>query len=96
MAEGFLEAFSTGVVQALFKGGDASEFDNYRGITIVPILAKLFVIATLALGSRLKQGGCKVAGQEGSPRVMPHALESGRKCEGIDPHTLKGTPILEI
>jgi hypothetical protein len=32
------------VVHALFKGGDASEFDNYRGITVGPILAKLFVM----------------------------------------------------
>jgi hypothetical protein len=28
----------------LFKGGNASKFDNYRGITIGPILAKLFVM----------------------------------------------------
>jgi len=27
---------------------------------------------------------------------MPHALESARKCEGIDPHTPKGTPTLGI
>ncbi len=31
LAEGFPEAPSIGVVHALFKGGDASEFDNYRG-----------------------------------------------------------------
>jgi hypothetical protein len=31
LVEGFPEALSTGVVYALFKGGDASEFDNYRG-----------------------------------------------------------------
>jgi hypothetical protein len=41
LAEGFLEAFSTGVVHALFKGGDAFEFDTYKGIIIEPILAKL-------------------------------------------------------
>jgi hypothetical protein len=33
-AEGFLEAFSTWVVHALFKGGNAFEFDNYRGTTV--------------------------------------------------------------
>jgi hypothetical protein len=44
LAEGFPEAFSTRVVQALFKGGDASEFDNYGGIMVRPILAKLFVM----------------------------------------------------
>jgi hypothetical protein len=31
LAKGFPEALSTRVVHALFKGGDASEFDNYRG-----------------------------------------------------------------
>jgi hypothetical protein len=30
LVEGFPKALSTGVVHALFKGGDASEFDNYR------------------------------------------------------------------
>jgi hypothetical protein len=40
LAEGFPKVFSTGVVHALFKGGDASEFDNYRGIMVGPILAK--------------------------------------------------------
>jgi hypothetical protein len=44
LAEGFPEALSTRVVHALFKGGDASKFDNYRGITIGPILAKLFAM----------------------------------------------------
>ncbi len=27
-----------------FKGGDASKFENYKGITVGPILAKLFVM----------------------------------------------------
>jgi len=44
MAEGFPEALSTGVVHAFFKGGDASEFDNYKGITFGPILTKLFAM----------------------------------------------------
>jgi hypothetical protein len=39
LAEGFLEALSTRVVHAFFKGGNASKFDNYRGITVGPILA---------------------------------------------------------
>ncbi len=42
--EGFPEALSTGVVHALFEGGNASEFDNYKGITVGPILAKLFIM----------------------------------------------------
>jgi hypothetical protein len=32
------------VVDVLFKGGDAFEFDNFRGIMIGPILAKLFAM----------------------------------------------------
>jgi len=44
LAEGFLEAFSIGVVHALFKGGNVSEFDNYRGIMVGPILVKLFAM----------------------------------------------------
>jgi hypothetical protein len=27
---------------------------------------------------------------------MPHALKSAKECEGIDPHTPKGTPTLGI
>jgi hypothetical protein len=44
LEEGFLEALSIGVVHALFKGGDAAKFDNYRGITVGPILTKLFAM----------------------------------------------------
>jgi hypothetical protein len=43
LEEGFLEALSTGVVYALFKRGDASKFDIYKGIMVRPILAKLFI-----------------------------------------------------
>jgi hypothetical protein len=46
----FSKTLSTGVVHVLFKGGDASEFDNYMGITVEPILAKLF---TMILDKRL-------------------------------------------
>jgi hypothetical protein len=44
LAEGFPEALSIRMVHALFEGGHAFEFDNYRGITIGPILAKLFAM----------------------------------------------------
>jgi len=27
---------------------------------------------------------------------MPHALRSAKECEGIDPHTPKGTPTLGV
>jgi hypothetical protein len=44
LTKGFLEALSTRVVHALFNGVDVSKFDNYRGIMVGPILAKLFAM----------------------------------------------------
>jgi hypothetical protein len=42
--EGFLKALSTRVVHTFFKRGDASKFDNYKGIMVGPIIAKLFAM----------------------------------------------------
>jgi hypothetical protein len=36
----------------MYKGGDCSQFDNYRGITVGPVLAKVFV---MILESRISQ-----------------------------------------
>jgi hypothetical protein len=64
LEEGFLEALSTGVVHALFKRGDASKFDNYRGITVGPILAKLFaMILEKRLSEWVEQHGLRAKGQ---------------------------------
>jgi hypothetical protein len=66
LEEGFPEAFCTGVVHTLFKGGDASKFDNYRGITVGPILAKLFVmILEKRLSEWVEQHGLRAKGQAG-------------------------------
>jgi hypothetical protein len=66
LTEGFPEALSTRVVHALFKGGDAFKFDNYRGITIGPILAKLFaMILNKRLSEWAKQHGLRAKGQAG-------------------------------
>jgi hypothetical protein len=66
LVEGFPEALSTGVVHALFKGGDVFEFDNYIGITIGPILAKLFImIFDKRLSEWAKQHGLFAKGQDG-------------------------------
>jgi hypothetical protein len=66
LVEGFPKALSIGVVHALFKGGDASEFDNYRGITIGPILAKLFaMILDKRLNEWVEQHGLRAKGQAG-------------------------------
>jgi hypothetical protein len=66
IAEGFPKALSTRAVHAFFKGGDPSEFDNYMGITVGPILAKLF---TMILDKRLnewaKQHALHAKGQAG-------------------------------
>jgi hypothetical protein len=45
-----------------------------------------FYVATLALGSRPRQRGCKGAGQREAGSVG--------KCEGVNPHTPKATPAL--
>ncbi len=49
-----------------------------------------------SFGFATKAKGCKVMGQEGSLGVVLHAPGSARECEGIGPHTPKGTPILGI
>jgi len=54
------------VVHALFKGGDASEFDNYKGIMVGPILAKLFaMILDKRLSEWAEQHGLCAKGQAG-------------------------------
>jgi hypothetical protein len=64
--EGFLEALSIGVVHVFFKRGDASEFDNYRGITVGPILVKLFaMILDKRLTEWAEQHGLRAKGQGG-------------------------------
>jgi hypothetical protein len=66
LAKGFPKALSAGVVHEFFKGGDASEFDNNRGIMIGLILANLF---TMILDKRLsewaEQHGLHAKGQVG-------------------------------
>jgi hypothetical protein len=49
-----------------------------------------------SLGLVTKAKGCKVAGQERSPGIMSHSPGNARECEGIDPHTPKGTPTLGV
>jgi hypothetical protein len=66
LAKGFPEALSIGVVHALFKGGDVFEFDNYKGITIGTILAKLFVtIIDKRLSKWVEEHGLRAKGQIG-------------------------------
>ncbi len=52
LREGYCESLSVGIIHALYKRGDCSQFDNYRGITLGPVLAKVFV---MILESRISQ-----------------------------------------
>ncbi len=66
LTKGFLEALSTKMVRTLFKRGDASKFDNYKGITIRPILAKFFtMIFDKRLSEWSKQHGLRAKGKVG-------------------------------
>jgi len=63
-----------------------------RVFWLISIFYSLQCCCNPNLGLTTKVKACKVAGQEGSLRVMLHVPGSARKCEGIDPHTPKGTP----
>jgi len=52
LCEGYCESLYVGIIHALYKGGDYSQFDNYRGITVRPVLAKVFA---MILESRISQ-----------------------------------------
>jgi hypothetical protein len=49
-----------------------------------------------SLGLTTKARAYKVASQEGSQGVTPHALGNVKKCEGMNPHTPKGGSTLGI
>jgi hypothetical protein len=49
-----------------------------------------------SLGLVTKARAYKSAGQEGSSGVTFHAPRSVKKCEGMNPHTPKGTPTLGV
>ncbi len=54
------------MVHALFKGGNSSEIDNYKGIMVGPILAKLVaMILHKRLSEWAEQNGLCAKGQVG-------------------------------
>jgi hypothetical protein len=64
LVEGFPKALSIGVVHLFFKGGDGFKFDIYKGLTIGPILAKLFImILDKRLGEWVEQHELCAKGQ---------------------------------
>jgi hypothetical protein len=63
---GYSTGLSTRVIHALHKGGDALQFENYRGITVGPVLAKVFaMILEARLSSWAKERGLRARGQAG-------------------------------
>jgi len=44
LQQGYSAGLSIGVIHALHKGGDALQFENYRGITVGHVLAKVFAM----------------------------------------------------
>jgi len=46
LRKGYCESLFVGIIHALYKGGDCNQFDNFKGITLGPVLAKVFVMIT--------------------------------------------------
>jgi hypothetical protein len=46
-----------------------------------------------SLGFATKAKACKSAGQQGRLGVTFHVPGSAKECEGMNPHTPKGTPL---
>ncbi len=44
LREGYCESLFVGIMHALYQRGDCSQFDNYKGITVGPVLAKVFAM----------------------------------------------------
>jgi len=66
LQQGYSASLSTGGIHALHKGGDASQFENYRGITVGPVLAKVFAMILEAwLSSWAEERGLQARGQAG-------------------------------
>jgi hypothetical protein len=66
LSEGFCSFLAVGVIHALFKSGDASSVDNYRGITVGPMIAKLFaMVLESRLSSWAECKGIRARGQAG-------------------------------
>ncbi len=49
-----------------------------------------------SLGLAAKARGCKSVGQEGRSGITFYAPKSAKECEGMNPHTPKGTPTLGV
>jgi len=64
LQQGYSASLSTSIIHALHKGGDALQFENYRGITVGPVLAKVFAMILKArLSNWAKEKGLQARGQ---------------------------------
>jgi hypothetical protein len=66
LQQGYSASLSIGVIHAFHKGGDALQFENYRGITMGHVLAKVFaMILEARLSSWAEEMGLRARGQAG-------------------------------
>jgi hypothetical protein len=66
LQNGFSAELAAGVIIPLFKGGDETTFGNYRGITLIPIISKLFsMILENRLSHWTETRGIRARGQAG-------------------------------
>jgi len=66
LQQGYSVSLSTGIIHALHKGGDALQFENYKGITVGPVLTKVFAMILKArLSSWAEERGLRARGQVG-------------------------------
>jgi hypothetical protein len=63
LQQGYSASLFIGVIHALHKGGDALQFENYRGIIVGPVLAKVFaMILEARLSSWVEEKGLRARG----------------------------------
>ncbi len=66
LQQGYSTSLCTGVIHALHKCGDALQFENYKGITVGPVLAKVFaMILEAQLSTWAEERGLHARGQAG-------------------------------
>jgi len=83
LQQGYSASLSIGVIHALHKGGDALQFENYRGITVGPVLAKVFAMILEAwLSSWAEDVLAKVFAMILEARLSSWAEERGLRAKG--------------
>jgi hypothetical protein len=66
LQQGYSAGLFIGVIHALHKGGDALQFENYRGIIVGRVLVKVFaMILEARLSSWAEERGLHARGQAG-------------------------------